>query len=507
MSTLYQKGSITIYLCLTLLAILSVITAAVYSVQSAGARVQAVHAADQGLYSLFARYDIPMLEQYHLFFMDGSKGGTAVEKANEFLQEDVKNAANRYERRTDGIIDNPVFKSNSITACTLATDNGGNAIKSQAVSCMKAMLGMQGVQSLIDKVQGNKDTIYEIENSENPVDESEAMQTYEDIKSGQIDSGVESSEAETSEVISGDSLVLDENSEESTVEIPDDFMDPVSLVQEAKSQPILELVLPDGMQVSGLRVDSSKLLSARKQQQGFGSPVYDDSCDSLTSKILFNEYVLRHFPSFISKDSGEGLQYQLEYILYGKDSDAENLEAVSLRLLAIREIANAIYLAENAGKQTEIKTVSLILATLLGAPQAAEMLEPALLLVWAFGESVLDLQNLLAGEKTALMKSDETWQLSLLSLPKIFGGISAFRKSSEEGMSYKDYLRVFLLTGNEDTVLTRSMDMMEIVLRKKENHESFCLDACVYSIDTEMIFTTKRGSKYITERSYGYDMQ
>ena len=82
---MYQKGSITVYLSLTLAILVSLIGTALYSVQCAGARVQAVHGTDQGLYSLFARYDIPMLERFHLFFLDGSFGrgrpadGTAVQ--------------------------------------------------------------------------------------------------------------------------------------------------------------------------------------------------------------------------------------------------------------------------------------------------------------------------------------------------------------------------------------------------------------------------------------------
>ena len=60
---MYQKGSITVYLSLTLAILTALIGTALYSVQCAGARVQAVHGTDQGLYSLFARYDIPMLER------------------------------------------------------------------------------------------------------------------------------------------------------------------------------------------------------------------------------------------------------------------------------------------------------------------------------------------------------------------------------------------------------------------------------------------------------------
>ena len=36
--------------------------------------MQAVNGIDTGLYSLFSEYDEKLLEQYHLFFLDGSYG-------------------------------------------------------------------------------------------------------------------------------------------------------------------------------------------------------------------------------------------------------------------------------------------------------------------------------------------------------------------------------------------------------------------------------------------------
>ena len=170
---MYQKGSITVYLSLTLAILVSLIGTALYSVQCAGARVQAVHGTDQGLYSLFARYDIPMLERFHLFFLDGSFGGDGLQMGQLYniLEQDI--AANM-----DGgkrIVDNVTLKDGSITEYTLATDNGGNAVRSQAVAYMESVLGIQGVRSLTQKVQGQEETIQVIEAKKDVIDEERSM--------------------------------------------------------------------------------------------------------------------------------------------------------------------------------------------------------------------------------------------------------------------------------------------------------------------------------------------
>ena len=70
-----KKGSITIYLCLMLSVFLLLFQVIYRSVRIAGARTQLSVGIHQSLYSVFARYDPVLLEQYGLLFVDGSFGG------------------------------------------------------------------------------------------------------------------------------------------------------------------------------------------------------------------------------------------------------------------------------------------------------------------------------------------------------------------------------------------------------------------------------------------------
>ena len=67
----WAAGSITAYLCLVLILMLSLISGTIASVRNAHARVMTACAMEQGLYSLFAGYDRTLLGQYELFFYNG----------------------------------------------------------------------------------------------------------------------------------------------------------------------------------------------------------------------------------------------------------------------------------------------------------------------------------------------------------------------------------------------------------------------------------------------------
>lgn len=63
-----KSGSITVYMSLIFSVILALIAGSLQSVRTAYARVLTASAAEQGLYSIFSRFDPALLEEYELFF-------------------------------------------------------------------------------------------------------------------------------------------------------------------------------------------------------------------------------------------------------------------------------------------------------------------------------------------------------------------------------------------------------------------------------------------------------
>ena len=74
-----QKGSMTIAMCMMLSVMLGIMAAGIKLCREQYARVQAVNAADTGLYSVFSEYERDLLEEYDLFFLDSGYGRGAID--------------------------------------------------------------------------------------------------------------------------------------------------------------------------------------------------------------------------------------------------------------------------------------------------------------------------------------------------------------------------------------------------------------------------------------------
>ena len=168
------------------------------------------------------------------------------------------------------------------------------------------------------------------------------------------------------------------------------------------------------------------------------------SDNSYTSGILFGQYLLKKLGNY-RRPAAAGLNYQVEYILGGKNSDRENLKSVAGKLLVIRQGVNMAYLLSDSGKRIQVETLALAIASGFLIPPAAAVIEAALIFCWAFAESILDVRELFAGGHVPLIKNSSDWQLSLSNLPNILDKLDSSRKDAGNGMSYEDYLQVLLM--------------------------------------------------------------
>ena len=66
-----REGSITVYLCLMMVLMLSLLSAAFYSVKAEAGRARCAVAMDLALFSCLARYDRDLFEEFDVFFVDG----------------------------------------------------------------------------------------------------------------------------------------------------------------------------------------------------------------------------------------------------------------------------------------------------------------------------------------------------------------------------------------------------------------------------------------------------
>ena len=417
---------------------------------------------ERAIESVFAEYQKELLEEFGVFGLDGSY-------ESESFSEDM------VLERTDFYGGQGIDKQ--IRAIRLLTDGGGQYFREQAAHYMESRYGISTESELDTDVAAWEE-------------QSDGIQELEAYAKEQ--------ELTLESLLAGTELKLPEEN------------NPLANMKLLQSKPLLELVMPEGMRVSEANIDLTEFASHRERRQGYGA--FSGSLEIKTlGTLAFGEYLLEHFysASDVDKLEGSSLRYELEYIIGGAENDKENLDKVIKKLLLMRMVSNYSYIANDPEKKAEAKTVSFGLASLVLLPEITEAITQVLLLAWAFGESVVDLRGLLEGKKVPLIKTGDSWQLSLAGLSKLGTKEEQIQsRDDSRGLSYQEYLRILLFLQEkkegEQTITMRSLDMIEKRLRYDKNLEWFRADHCISKLEIKCICNLRRGITYQFETYFGY---
>ena len=139
------------------------------------------------------------------------------------------------------------------------------------------------------------------------------------------------------------------------------------------------------------------------------------------------------------------------------------------------------------------------------SPEIGPVIKHALLLAWAYGESLTDVKTLLAGKKVPAVKSKESWNLTLDGLLELAKNRSIPEgKETEEGNSYEQYLQMMLVLKSKEELSMRALDLVEMNLRSGMEKTFFRADACVSGADFDMTCYLRRGIRYQYHILYQY---
>lgn len=278
---------------------------------------------------------------------------------------------------------------------------------------------------------------------------------------------------------------------------------PFSCIEQIEKNGILSIVMPEEMTLSGRLIELEQQASYRSLRHGRGSFPARMDADGPTGKLLFDEYILREFQNAAmneeteqqevlgeedesdrGKEKEKSLNYEVEYILSGKASDKENLEAVLMKIFLIRMAMNYSFLYGDSEKQNEAQAIAAVVSTILLIPEASEAIKQAVLAAWAAGESIMDLRALLSGKRAAVSKSAESWQLSASALFRLGSDEDSHNGyDAEGGMTYEDYLRILLFLTDTEAVTMRTIDRVEENLVSDEKGRIFLADQCITKIE------------------------
>ena len=449
------RGELTVFFSLVFLLLLALVGAVIENVSIQVGKNEKRADASRAAESVFAEYQRDLLEKYGVLALEESY------ESGQISEENVLNRLSYYGAENMDI---------DIVAMRYLTDNSGQEFYRQAVEYQEMKTGMSMVQNVLDQQDTWKEKEYLAEEYER---EDEKVDT--DLQ--QI-------------------LQTEEQ------ELQDDG-NPIAILQTWKNGAFMNLVLPKGFVLSEKTLDSSKLLSERNLRKGYGT-LYEKESESKDT-VFFNLYVLDKFGNAVDKKEDDYLQYELEYLLEGEESDSKNLEAVVKKLCNIRFAIDYAYLLTNQEMQAEAEVLAGTLSVLFVSPAIVPIMKQGILLAWAYGEAMMDARTLLEGKKVPLVKSQDTWKLSLESILDIKDhGLPIEQSNEETGLTYKEYLQMMLLTEKKEILSMRSLELIELNISGMEGKSFFKADACITGAKFQMKCAMRRNVTYEFLVSYQY---
>lgn len=464
-----RKGYVTVFFSLVITLCFSLFIGMIYGARENAIRLKATQAMETSLRSCFGEYQKDLWEKYKLVFVDASYGY----KVDSLVipREHMLSCLNENFREGGfSLLDGKdLLKLSAVDVETakirFATDNRGEAIKNQAVRCMKYRYGTEYIESLFNYVSDYESIMLEAKEYESYKEEDIPPEAYSDP-------------------------IVREWVEKAEEVCPEEE---VSLLS------TLRLVIKDVSKVSSKAVDEKNLLSTREKNEG-NYPSNQEG--SFLDRMYYTEYLLSYLGDYTNVLPDSFLDYELEYLAIGKNTDSYNLESVVNRLLLTREAANMVSLYSDEERMNLIRGFCEVLSLLLLSPELSEVFEILVVTVISGVESVKDVKTLLNGGKVPLMKEKEDWDTTL---ENVFG--KEEQSDSDEGLTYKDYLRIFIALEKEQTLTERFMNLLELNIGLLMENGEFRLDFCFDAWSMTAYIQSEYGYSYRLTREYDIEKE
>lgn len=471
-----RNGSITIFLALTLVLILSFLFSMVEAARVNGLGELAKRKLVLETQSLFGAYNQELWEHYGLLFLDMSygTGEPDVRLMEEHLMEEDYGEGN--ERHFYQM----ALKDAQVEAYALATDREGAEFRRQACEAAKNQL----VQSEIKNLESKIAVWNELESEGGDLEEKweEALTAEEEAKKYAEDEEAVSKIQETEE--NGEEVEAGEIEEKETEEsLPEN---PVGYVAQLKNASLLAVVMEESSELSTKSIDTSTGLDNRELFCGNMAVEQGNDVD----KLWFVQYLNQYFSCKTdSKEQEHVLDYELEYCIGGKDTDAQNLEVVAKKLLQIRESANFVTIMQDSQKQSIAMKMAVAAVGFTGLAPLIKAVQLGILLAWCYIESILDLRCLLSGGKVQLIKDSSQWKSDLFHIQEVVS--QSDYAETEKGMDYKEYLQMLLYTTGERQLTYRAMNVVERNIRLFSGNEAMRMDTMVSAVRVQAVYSAK----------------
>lgn len=508
-----ERGQITIFLSLLFLVLMMSFLFIVEGVISYSASSLGEDAVKGVGESIMANYDRELFKNYHLFFLDPRQKDYIVTDGKEFINQ-YFSGNSFFDIYCDSL---------EVTGEKTAVDEDGLYLKHEIREWMKYREEKEIAKVLEDIIRNTKKNDGERKECQEEVDSAETDVKKEQDEEVNQETKEEANKKDTESDLKGD---VDKNTDnvenmKSDEKAASEEIEPVSeetLKERSNWKEIketLQLLMRTGIlfyaaehseNLSRQSIPGTNLPSKRVKSSSFDNEQrlldkmdelsfsslkgiksllsVDISMDGIGTLWTKDRYIISYiedcFSFYGSSDKKDNaLLYEVEYLISGKNSDIDNLKRVANYILLLRFINNYIFTGKDTQMKMQINTMASAITGVMGMPQTMKAVQVLIRMAISYGESLLELHTLFSGGEVPLIKDKTTWNLTLKTMAEQLRNKQIVKKG-KKNISYKDYLKLFLLTkGNSRTVCYRMMDIMQENIASKE--PGFLMENCLFS--------------------------
>lgn len=417
-----NEGQITIFLCLIISVALIFFLSILEGVRVYMGRSRAEVSSSGAMYSIMADYNSELFKRYHLIVLDVDYGG----RGEGYLEEKV---IDYLEYNLNSPLDNGLYvyeiKDVFLVDYISLTDNKLGNFRRQIEDYTKTEGVIDVTQDLMKRVTESENDIEQSrEDSWNPLNDTEDPR---EIIERIMDSGILAQVIPRDINVSTKSIVLEDLPSDNQNEYGDSH------------------VLSDELDVSFNNINNINM------------DIYQTDVDSIFNKmgkenieaIIYSVNCFANYSKQLTYDTV--LEYELEYLIIGKDNDYDNLEAIVDRIMLHRYMVNYADIRTDEGKNGTALLLATALSIATSTEMAVDVYKEIVLAAWAYIDSLEDVKDIMSGDIV-------------------------------DNLTYEDYLIIlFALSINKENQYYRMLDLMEVNIQQYE--PEFKIKNCAYAIE------------------------
>ena len=456
-----NRGSVTIFLTLTLMVMLVLLSAVTGAVRFRCARTKAAAALTTATSSIKADFNPYIFEEYHLLLFDktcyGKGEGSIEQLIADYLGSNLGNGFEIRRVEMSGV--------NTILA------NDCAALGNQISDHMKYHMIESAAGEIFERMGGDPEDVDEA------LDDGTMAKIDSDVADGMMKTDGEGERSD--EVKKLEDEYYEKNPEESGKKSKDKE-DPRMATQTVGGLFVAALICPTDVSFSGNLIDFTDVPSGKKfldkwfKDEDIDSGFSDygalsgnltemdgwgDSFKNYAAVIAYCNDVFKCLKA--QNDKETYLNMEREYLICGLPRDEENYVGTVKKLIKLRLGLNFAYIITDASKMARVSALATTLTA--WAPYLQPLVKYLLAGCWAYVESCADVKFLVGGQKVPLIKNSSDWVTDLYGIKDI---ASVEKEDNGRGMDYEDYLMVLMAIAG-DRLYYRIADLIEMNTRMR----------------------------------------